>query len=76
MSMARGCSKASRISRSVMALKTTRLAESTSWLSASAKCQEMASPSRSRSVANQTVLAALAFFRSSVMVFLLSLITS
>ena len=51
ISIARGWANASRMAASVISLKVTRLCLDAGTLAASATCQAMASPSRSRSVA-------------------------
>ena len=50
-SMSRGWANASRMAGSVISLKVTRRVLAAGTLAASATCQAMASPSRSRSVA-------------------------
>jgi len=72
MLIARGVWKARCTSDFVIASNVTRLARPGSTPSTCVRCHAMASPSRSRSVANQTSLAPLASFRSSVTVFTLS----
>jgi hypothetical protein len=66
----RGASKAARIAGSVISSKVTRLVVSTSRFSTSATCHAIASPSRSRSGASQTVSASLAALRSAATCFL------
>ena len=62
----RGCSMADRMAGFVISWKTMRCAFAGSSLSTSARCQEMASPSRSSSEASQTVSVFLAAARSSL----------
>ena len=57
--MSRGLANASRMARSVISLKVTRWVLAAGTCAASATCQAIASPSRSRSVARKTVSAAL-----------------
>ena len=71
-----GWSKARSISLFVIALKTTRFAWEGSTPRMFARCHAIASPSRSRSVANQIWLAPLAALRRSVTVFFFSVRTS
>ena len=76
MSMARGSWNAFRIALRVISSNSTRLAFSGSTPSSSARCHAIASPSRSRSVANQISLAPLASFLSAVTCALRSSLTS
>ena len=72
MLIARGDWKARCTSDFVIASKVTRLAIAGSTPSTWVRCQAIASPSRSKSVANQMSLAPFASRRSSVTVFALS----
>ena len=60
--MSRGWANASRIARSVISLNVTRRVFAAGTWAASATCQAIASPSRSRSVARKTMSAPLAAF--------------
>jgi len=62
LSISRGFENASRMAPSVISLKVTRLVFDAGMWAASATCQAIASPSRSRSVARKTVVALLAAF--------------
>ncbi len=63
--MPRGWLNDSRIAPLVISLKVTRRRSDSGISSASARCQAIASPSRSRSVASQTASAPLAARRMS-----------
>ena len=63
--MPRGLANASRIAPSVISLNVTRWVLAGGTWAASATCQAIASPSRSRSVARKTVSADLAAFAMS-----------
>ena len=76
MLILRGFSKARCTSDLVIASKVTRFACFGSTFNSSARCQAMASPSRSRSVANQISRAPFASLRSSVTVFFFAESTS
>ena len=60
--MSRGLAKASRMALSVISLKVTRRVFAAGTCAASATCQAIASPSRSRSVASHTFAALFAAF--------------
>ncbi len=76
MSNVRGCANASSIADLVISWKTIRFTLAGSILVTSIRCHEMASPSRSSSVANQIVSASAAFFLMSLMSAFLSSRTS
>ena len=66
ISIGRGASNALRMAPRVISSNSTRFAFNGSTPKSSAKCQAIASPSRSKSVANQISLAFLASFFSAV----------
>ena len=74
--MERGSWNAFRIALRVISSNSTRLALSGSTPRSSARCQAIASPSRSRSVANQISLAPFASFFRAVTWVLRSSLTS
>ncbi len=76
ISTVRGCLMAFSIASLVISWKTMRLVFVGSSFNTSHKCQAIASPSRSSSVASQTVPASFAALRSSATVFFFSESTS
>ena len=75
-SSVRGCANAFSMADFVISWKTMRLVLSAGMAAASIRCQEMASPSRSSSVASQTVSASFTIFLMSVISFFFSVKTS